>query len=251
MPIACMDDLYELSVNTMGPYHRGIKMTKKMFWEDPYLTTLETVVESALSQSITLRETIFYAFSGGQESDTGTIGGYPVLEARKSNFDIQYVLPENHELKAGERVRVEIDWDRRYRLMRLHFAAELVLELVYRELGAVEKIGAHIGPDKARLDFRWPENISALFPKLTSEAQVLVDQDITIVSAFSDESRQRRYWEVSGFSRVPCGGTHLKRTGEIGNITLKRKNIGKGKERIEVYAVAKQPACGPSVPLTR
>ena len=48
-----------------------------------------------------------------------------------------------------------------------------------------------------------------------------------------------RYWEIEGFARVPCGGTHLKRTGEVGNIALKRKNIGKGKERIEVYAVAK------------
>ena len=214
-------------------------MTKKLFWEDPYLTTIETVVESVFDNSITLRETIFYVFSGGQESDTGTIGGYPVLEARKSGLDIQYILAGGHELKPGDRVRVKIDWDRRYRLMRLHFAAELILELVYRELGQVKKIGAHIAPDKARIDFHWPQNISSLFPRLTSQAQALVDQDMEIISAYSDESSQRRYWEVPGFARVSCGGTHLKRTGEVGNIMLKRKNIGKGKERIEVYAAAK------------
>ena len=51
---------------------------------------------------------------------------------------------------------------------------------------------------------------------------------------FSDEANQGRYWEIEGFARVPCGGTHLKRTGEIGPVTLKRVNIGKGKERIEI-----------------
>lgn len=50
---------------------------------------------------------------------------------------------------------------------------------------------------------------------------------------------KKLFWEVPGFARVSCGGTHLKRTGEVGNIMLKRKNIGKGKERIEVYAAAK------------
>lgn len=214
-------------------------MTKKLFWEDPYLTTIETVVESVFDNSITLRETIFYGLSGGQESDTGTIAGYPVLEARKSGLDLQYILAADHELKRGDSVLVKIDWDRRYRLMRLHFAAELILELVYRELGQVKKIGAHIAPDKARIDFHWPQNISSLFPRLTSQAQALVDQDMEIISAYADESSQKRYWEVPGFARIPCGGTHLKRTGEVGNIMLKRKNIGKAKERVEVYAAAK------------
>lgn len=214
-------------------------MTKKLFWEDPYLTTIETVVESVFDNSITLRETIFYGLSGGQESDTGTIGGYPVLEARKSGLDLQYILAAGHELKRGDSVLVKIDWDRRYRLMRLHFAAELILELVYRELGQVKKIGAHIAPDKARIDFHWPQNISSLFPRLSSQAQALVDQDMEIISAYADESSQKRYWEVPGFARIPCGGTHLKRTGEVGNIMLKRKNIGKAKERVEVYAAAK------------
>lgn len=213
-------------------------MTKKLFWEDPYLTTLETVVESVFGNAIILRETIFYAFSGGQESDTGTIGSYPVLEADNSGRDIRYTLPEGHELKPGDTVRIEINWHRRYRLMRLHFAAELVLEFVYRELGTAKKIGAHIAPDKARIDFYWPQNIASLFPKLTAQVQTIVDQKLEIISAYADHRSQRRYWEIQGFARVPCGGTHLKHTGEVGNIMLKRKNIGKGKERIEVYVDA-------------
>ena len=212
-------------------------MTEKLFWKDPYLTRLETAVASVNGNSITLRETIFYAFSGGQESDQGAIGGHRVLEARKSGLDIEYELPAGHGLCPGDRVLVEIDWARRYGLMRLHFAAELILELVYRELGKVEKIGAHIAPEKARIDFHWPDNIAALFPKLTAHAQAIIDQDRAIVSAYEDETRQLRYWEIPGFGRVPCGGTHLKRTCEVGYLTLKRRNIGRGKERIEVYAL--------------
>jgi len=211
-------------------------MTKKLFWEDPYATSLDTVVESVTQNSIFLGETIFYALSGGQESDTGTIGGYPVLEAKKNGLDIAYVLAEHHTLKPGDPVRVEIDWNRRYSLMRLHFAAEIILELAYQNLTAIEKIGAHISQDKARIDFHWSENISSHFPGLISKANTIISQDLPIISAFSDEPLEKRYWEIPGFARVSCGGAHLKRTGEVGRIDLKRKNIGKGKERIEVFA---------------
>ncbi|PLX42760.1 MAG: alanyl-tRNA editing protein [Deltaproteobacteria bacterium] len=210
-------------------------MTQKLFWSAPYLDILSTTVSSVKDDLVTLQETIFYAFSGGQESDSGTIGGYPVVEAMKEGMEILYRLPKEHELKAGDKVEVKIDWDRRYRLMRLHFAAELVLELAYRKLEGVEKIGAHISSDKARLDFMWPESLKPLLPELASLAQDIVDKDIEITSAFSDEENQLRYWEVPGFATVPCGGTHLKSTGEVGRISLKRNNLGKSKERIDIY----------------
>ncbi|MFA5902711.1 MAG: alanyl-tRNA editing protein [Desulfobacula sp.] len=210
-------------------------MTKKLFWEDPYRTSLDTVVERVEGSSVFLRETIFYALSGGQESDGGTIGGYPVLEAEKTGPDIAYVLPESHTLKPGDPVRVQIDWDRRYRLMRLHFAAELILELSYQTLTSIEKIGAHISRDKARIDFFWPENIASHFPALILKANELISQNLAVISAFSDELNEKRYWEIPGFARVSCGGTHIKHTGEIERIELKRKNIGKGKERIEIF----------------
>ena len=84
-------------------------------------------------------------------------------------------------------------------------------------------------------DFTWDGNISSLFPGLQATLDALVAADRKIVSAFSDEAAERRYWQIEGFAKVPCGGTHLKRTGEIGAVTLKRKNPGKGKERIEIY----------------
>jgi Ser-tRNA(Ala) deacylase AlaX len=210
-------------------------MTQKIFWQDPYLAELDTHVSEAEGDTITLASTIFYAETGGQESDTGTIGGHPVLAARKEGQEIFYTLPAGHGLQAGDPVKVLIDWQRRYRLMRLHFAAEIVLELVYQNIGDLERTGAHISTDKARLDFIWEQNISSAFPMLLEKAQTLIAADHPITSAFSDPANERRYWAIDGFSRVDCAGTHLRRTGEVGEIKLKRKNPGKGKERIEIY----------------
>jgi len=209
-------------------------MTAKIFWRDPYLTRLETRVVSVDGNDVTLAETFFFAESGGQESDQGTIAGDAVRAARLRGHDIVYTLSEGHELTPGQTVVIEIDWARRYRLMRLHFAAELVLELVYRDFPGTAKTGAHIAADKARIDFAWRGNIAAILPGIASETAAIVDADQVILSAFSDEADQRRYWRIGGFAEVPCGGTHLRRTGEVGEVRLKRKNPGKGRERIEI-----------------
>lgn len=212
-------------------------MTHKQFWVDPYQIKHCTRIGSVSGENVTLESTIIFAFSGGQESDRGTIGGFPVLNAQKDDAQIVYTLTSDHELSVGQAVDVEIDWARRYRLMRLHFAAELVLELIYRALTAVDKVGAHIAQEKARIDFAWPESISPLLPRITEEANALIASDLPIRTGFEDEANERRYWEIDGFSRVPCGGTHVKSTGEIGTIRLKRNNIGRGKERVEIYLV--------------
>jgi Ser-tRNA(Ala) deacylase AlaX len=209
-------------------------MTQKKFWDDPYQTDLDTLVAEVAGDEVTLQETIFYAFSGGQESDTGSIGGREVLAARKVGSGIAYTLGEGHGLRPGAAVRVEIDWGRRYRLMRLHFAAELVLDLTYRRCAGIEKVGAHIAEDKARIDFIWPESLAPLLPAIQQDAADLIAADHPIISAFSDEAAGRRYWEIAGFARVPCGGTHLRRTGEVGAVELRRRNPGRGKERIEI-----------------
>jgi len=210
-------------------------MTQKAFWSDPYRTRDEATVTTVTGDEITLDATIFFAFSGGQESDHGTIGGFPVLSARKSGLDILYTLPSEHDLAVVQKVVVEIDWERRYRLMRLHFAAELLLELFYKEIEGVHKVGAHIAQDKARIDFAWPVSISPSLPKFSDEANRIIGSDLEIHTGFDDEASERRYWEIEGLARVPCGGTHVRRTGEIGPIRLKRNNIGKGKERVEIY----------------
>jgi alanyl-tRNA synthetase len=213
-------------------------MTRKNFWADPYQTSLETTVTTVSGANITLAETIFFAFSGGQESDMGTIAGLAVMSAQKNGLDIVYTLPDNHGFVVGQDVLVEIDWGRRYRLMRLHFAAELVLELFYQRLEGVSKVGAHIAQDKARIDFAWPESISPLLAQIEVAANAIIAANLEIKTGFDHEPDERRYWAIDGFSRVPCGGTHVRKTGEVGQIKLKRNNRGRGNERVEIYLVS-------------
>ncbi len=208
-------------------------MTEKAFWLDPYQTRLISSVTRIDHNEIELARTIFYAESGGQESDSGTIGGIHVIHARKEGLRILYTLEHSPGFRVGSEVETQIDWQRRYALMKLHFAAELVLELFTRAHG-LAKIGAHISADKSRIDFICNENISGLLPDINRQAQQIITADLPIRSDFSDKQTQRRYWQIDGFAQVACGGTHLKRTAEIGTIHLKRKNIGKGKERVEI-----------------
>ena len=209
-------------------------MTHKVFWDDPYQTALDTQVTHVDGAQVRVAATIFYAESGGQESDTGCFNDLPVLSATKDGIDIIYTLPVAHGLQPGDAVHMTLDWPRRYALMRLHFAAEIVLELVCAAVPGIAKIGAHIAADKARIDFTFDGSIAALLPQLCTQANAIVAADYVIESAFSDVTAQRRYWQIPALAQVPCGGTHLRRTGEVGTISLKRKNIGKGKERIEI-----------------
>jgi Ser-tRNA(Ala) deacylase AlaX len=209
-------------------------VTIKLFWQDPYRTELDTRVAHVSGEQVMLAETILYALHGGQERDHGSIGAHPVLDAAWRGHAIAYTLPPAHGLRAGEAVRLSLDWTRRYRLMRLHFAAELVLEIITRRLAGIEKIGAHIAADKARIDFAWPCGIGAELPAIEQAVQALVQADLAIESAFTDAAAERRCWRIAGFAEVACGGTHPRRTGEVGRLALRRRNLGRGKERIEI-----------------
>lgn len=209
---------------------------KKVFWENPYQRTLTTKISSVSGDRVLTEETIAFSFSGGQESDKATINDLPVIGSEIEGNLIYYTLETGHDLSPGDEITMEIDWPRRYRLMRLHFAAELILELVTQKLD-LEKIGAHIAETKARIDFVFDKNISFIFEDILSEYNKIIERDEPIKTGYSDEENQRRFWKIDGFAEVPCGGTHVKSTGEVGFVTLKRVNIGAGKERIEISLV--------------
>lgn len=209
---------------------------RKIFWENPYQDHLITHVAAVSGNRLLFAETIAFSFSGGQESDTAYINGMPVLNSIMEDNLIYYILPDDHGLALGDQVTMKIDWPRRYRLMRLHFAAELILELVTKKL-EIKKIGAHIAETKARIDFIYAKNISPILENLLIEYNEIIAKDAPIKTGFSAVAEQRRYWEIEGFAKVPCGGTHVKSTAEVGLVTLKRINIGGGKERIEIKLV--------------
>jgi Ser-tRNA(Ala) deacylase AlaX len=213
---------------------------RKVFWDDPYQHSLETTVTAVDDNTIFFAETIAYSFSGGQESDKAYINGMPILASTMEGNLIYYTLADGHGLHVGDIATMTIDWPRRLRLMRLHFAAELILEIVTQKYH-LEKVGAHIAENKARIDFRSDSNISALFPVILVEYNVIIESNKPIEMGYSDITNQRRFWKIDGFAQVPCGGTHVKSTGEVGFVTLKRDRPGKSIERIEIRLIDDSP----------
>ncbi len=208
-------------------------MMKKLFWDNPYQQELTTRVSEVNGNQLLFEETIAYSFAGGQESDKATVNGIPILDSKREGNLIYYTLSENHGLSVGDSVLMVIDWPRRHRLMRLHFAAELILEIVTRKFG-YEKIGAHISETKSRIDFIAEESIKQHLPAILLEYNEIIKSNLLIEKGYSDVTTQRRYWKIEGFAQVPCGGTHVNSTAEVGFVALKREHPGKSIERIEI-----------------
>jgi len=214
-------------------------MTKKLFWEDPYLTECTATVTEINGNKIKLNQTIFFAFSGGQASDEGTIGGINVLEAVKQGdkeniIDIEYTLETEPTFKVGDLVTVKINPERRCKLRNLHSAAHILYYLSEEFIGKVKIVGSNIAPEKARMDFLYEKPLNDVLPQLEMRMNIFISGGPKIVMK-NDEVKPDLRWWTCGEWKMPCGGTHVKSGGEIGAVALKRVNIGRGKERIEIY----------------
>jgi Ser-tRNA(Ala) deacylase AlaX len=176
-------------------------------------------------------------------------------------FLIYYTFPEGHGFVPGTDVIMKIDWLRRNRLMRLHFTCELILVLMNRlfnetpegvELQSeeidtiIKKRGAHIAETGARVDFECDVSIAVYFPKLLEEYNKIIAADLPIEKGFLDETNQTRYWRLPNIATVPCGGTHVRSTGEVGAIELKRDRANKGVERIRILLKNNQATSDPT-----
>ncbi|MCA9486486.1 hypothetical protein H6501_05590 [Candidatus Woesearchaeota archaeon] len=129
-------------------------MVERLFWEDAYLCECEAKIVFVDGNVVRLDRTVFYAFSGGQVSDSGTIGGIVVLEARKTlDGDIEYVLEEEANFVVGDCVLVKIDWGKRYELMKLHTAQHLVAFFFEKISGLRERVGGNVRVGKASLTY--------------------------------------------------------------------------------------------------
>jgi Ser-tRNA(Ala) deacylase AlaX len=209
---------------------------EKTFWIDPYQKSLVTKVVDILDNQCLFEKTIAYSFSDGQESDRGYINNLPILESRVEENIIYYTLFYDHGLLPGDEVLMTIDWPRRYSLMRLRFAAELILEIV-RQKFYLEKVGIHVAENKGWIDFIYPNDISLLFDTILETYNGIVLGDYTIQSGFSNEFNHSRFWKIDQFREVLSGGAYLKSTKEAGFVSLKRARSGRTIERIEIRLI--------------
>ena len=222
-------------------------MAELLFREDPYLRACEATIVSVHEGAVELDRTVFYPLGGGQAGDTGRLGDWRVIDTRKGADTVLHILEPGATPQAGMKVAIEIDWERRYRLMRYHTALHL--------LGSVVKAavtGGRINDDKAHLDFDIEmeklvkDTIEARLNELTStsidtQARWIADAELdarpdlvrTMSVAPPRGEGRVRLLEIPGVDLQACGGTHVKNTAEIGKLSVARiRSEGKRNKRV-------------------
>jgi misacylated tRNA(Ala) deacylase len=233
--------------------------TDCLFREDSYLKSCEARVVAVTEQGgIVLDRTVFYATSGGQPGDAGGLtmengARIPIetavyTDAAKS--EIAHVPAANAPaLKAGDRVTAAIDWDRRYARMRMHTALHLLSAVLPYAV-----TGGSVGDSESRLDFDIPEAgldkdaITAKVAEMIANNAPVTSRWITdaeleanpgLVKTMSVKppmgSGRVRLIEIAGLDLQPCGGTHVRATGEIGDVRVTQiEKKGKQNRRVRL-----------------
>jgi misacylated tRNA(Ala) deacylase len=235
-------------------------MTEFVFRSDSYLTSLEaSVTEVTLEGGVLLDRTVFYANSGGQPGDSGKLvmgDGQVIAIATTIHPDgdktrIVHVPAEGQAaLAVGDRITAAIDWDRRYKLMRMHTALHLVTVVFPFPI-----TGAAVGEEKGRVDFDMPDMPTDLpereahLSTLISAALPVSDEWITDEELIANPSLIKtmtvrppmgqgrvRLVRIGDIDLQPCGGTHVRSTAEIGPLKLgKIEKKGAINRRVTVF----------------
>lgn len=235
-------------------------MVRKIYFEDPYCRECRATVQDVRGDRVLLSETVFYPEGGGQVGDVGWVGESRIVDTQKTggrifahpdfpdtimiNGDVAHVLEtDTPRPSPGDDVVVRVDWERRYRAMRHHSAAHLGFWFATTARPDLYTKGARIDANSARFDFHTDERLD---PEAVAEwearANEMIDRDLPIDTVPVDGEFEARLWR-SGDMVIPCGGTHVKTTGEIGSVKLRRKRQGNRLERlyITITELADQP----------
>ncbi len=220
--------------------------TEPLFRDDAYLREAHAEVVAINERGgIVLDRTIFYATSGGQPGDTGaitlddgTIVQIAATVTGETKDQIIHIAAEGAALPAvGSRVKLAIDWERRLRLMRMHTACHLLTVVCPYPI-----TGASVAEDDSRVDFDMPD-ARVTKEDLTEALMDLVDADHPVFTRWITDAelaanpglvKSKNVRPPTGTGRIrlvcigenasvdsqPCGGTHVARTGEVGEIHI-------------------------------
>jgi len=153
---------------------------KKLFYSNPLQEECKAKVEKIDGREIQVDQSIFFAFSGGQASDSGTIAGIQVVEARKDGDTIVYVLEQEPGFVVGSEVEIKIDLEKRKKLMKMHSALHIAHALFEDKVGVQEAIGSNVNPDKSRIDYAYDQPIGPLLPELQEKENAVIAEGIEV-----------------------------------------------------------------------
>lgn len=235
--------------------------TEMLHMHDCYIREFEAQVvqrgEDEKGYFVVLDKTAFYPLGGGQPSDKGTLNGVPVVTVQKDAGTVKHFTDKPLE---ASHVEGTIDWTRRYVCMRMHTAQHLLSAIVL-DLWGSSTAGNQIELGYSRIDFNPllpPPDFIGIVTKRFNDA---VDGSLPVSIYFTsrdevinsvDERRRRlfarlpenvnevRIIEIRGIDKVPCGGTHVANTKEIGHIKITKLD-NKGKDTIRVRFELEKP----------
>lgn len=232
-------------------------MTRLLFREDAYAKSNSAKVVSISDRGIELDQTVFYATAGGQAGDVGTLttadgATLPVATTVKDRESgrMLHIIADDHPLPSvGDTVTAELDWENRHKLMRFHTCLHLLCAVIEGDV-----TGGNIAAHKARLDFNLPDavldkdDISEKLNELIARDADVYDGEISIAELKANPELVRtmsvqppmdghsiRTVTIEGIDFQPCGGTHVRKTSEIGKVTVSKiEKKGRQNRRINI-----------------
>ena len=230
-------------------------MTEELFRSDSYLRECDATVVASADNTVTVDRTVFYPLGGGQPGDTGTMswaaGTTTIVDTRYGpDGGIMHLLEEDGARPdINDTVHLALDWDRRYRHMRMHTAMHLLGSIL--QYGVT---GGNISAEKSRLDFDMEDTIdkeavgAALRELVEADHPVSfrwisdeeLDANPDLVRTMSVQPPRGkgkvRLLEIEGVDLQPCGGTHLNSTAEVGQVRIgKVEKKGKRNRRVNIH----------------
>ena len=234
-------------------------MTELLYQTDSYLKEFQAVVTDIDSEfhGVKLNKTAFYPGGGGQPADMGTLTEedkkYPVNKFKRANKKLYHIIDAESDLPSvGATVGGQVDWDRRYKLMRTHTAMHILCGVVFRDYGALVT-GGNMEPLKGRMDFEFESMQKELVADIEAAINIEVEEarDLAVNILPRDEAfkipdlirtkinllpegiTEIRVVEINGLDLQADGGTHVNNTSEVGNIRVTDyKSKGKINKRI-------------------
>jgi alanyl-tRNA synthetase len=224
-------------------------VTQRLYYTDSYLREFDATIIDTLPRNgqvgVVLDRTAFYPTSGGQPHDIGTLNTLPVIDVLEDEEDrIVHVVAD----RLQGMVRGTVDWARRFDHMQQHTGQHILSQACVRALGAQTR-AVHLGDEVSTLDLDRSELSAEAVASAEDLANQIVFEDRPVLVREVEEADlanlelrrpakkhgRIRVVEVEDFDRSACGGTHVRRTGEVGPIKVRRWERFKGGTRVEFY----------------
>ena len=233
-------------------------MTEEIFNLDAYAKNCDTKIINIVDEGFELEKTVFFPGGGGQPNDYGVFilengNDIPVLKVKRIDGRI-FHFPESTEINIDDPIRCEINWDRRYKLMRTHTALHILCGVVWRDYGAVVT-GGNMDVLKGRMDFEFESLSSDMCLEIEENVNIEIKKNLKIKVGFIPREEALkipglirtkvnllpesiivfRTIDIEGLDIQSDGGTHVNKTKEVGKVVVTgHQSKGKINKRIRI-----------------